>query len=174
MSAWDEARLGGKVGTRFALGLWAPLHKLASLAWAPPASERAKLAGKQRYVYALTLALDSGESDSVRFTTTQDFYLTDVAASGNPEGLTQPFSLQLFETRTETRYMDFPLYGPGFGADVNTVDSQINGGATFVQPFFFRRIARIPKGSVLQMTVQSLQPGGTSMTVQVALGGYLG
>lgn len=173
MSAWDEARLGGKAGQRFALGLWHPMYKLASLAWVPPASERAKLHGKQRYVYALTLTLGPSASDSVRFTTTQDFYLTDCAASGVPEGLTQPFSLQLFETRTETRYMDFPIYGPGFGGDVNTVDSEINGGSTFTMPFLFRRIARIPKGSVLQMTVQNLR-ADNDMTVQVALGGYLG
>lgn len=174
MNAWDEARLGGKAGSRFALGLWHPMYKMGSLGWVPPASERRKLRGKQRYVYALNLDLGQSESDSIRFTTTQDFYLTDVATSyvSGASG-TQPFSLQLFETRTQTRYMDFPIYGPGFGGEYDAVDSQIEGGSFFTMPFFFRRIARIPKGSVLQMTGQNLF-ASNSEVIQVALGGYLG
>lgn len=172
MSAWDEARLGGRAGQRFALGLWLPMHKMASLAWVPPASERVKLRGKQRYVYALTLSLGPTENNSVRFTTTQDFYLTDLATSyvSDVSGA-QPFSLQLFETRTATRYMDFPIYGPGFGGEYDSVDIEIEGAAFFTQPFILRRIPRIPKGSVMQMTVQNLVDTGT---FQVALGGYQG
>lgn len=168
MSAWDEARLGGRAGQRFALGLWLPLHKMASLAWVPPASERAKLRGKQRYVYALNFTLQAGQSDSARFTTTQDFYLTDVVANIG----SRSFSMQLFETRTRTRYMDMPIYDSNFAAVYGDEDIQVVGGASFTMPFFLRRIPRIPKGSILQMTVADINQNDTPF--QVALGGYLG
>lgn len=167
MSAWDEARLGGRAGSRFALGLWHPLYKLASLAWVPPASQRLKLRGKQRYVYIFNFDLSPGQSDSARITTTQDFYPTDIATSLGG----QSFSAQLFETRTKTRYMDFPIWDSNVASAFTDVDSQVEGGREFTMPFFFRRIARIPKGSVLQMTVAN---NNATEAFQIALGGYQG
>jgi hypothetical protein len=174
VSAWDDARLGGRTGHRFALGLWHPMYKLASLAWVPPASERRKLFGRQRYVYALNVTLTPNEVDSDRFAVTHDFLLTDLTVSGQSEGETQPFSVQLFETKTETRYMDFPIFGPGFGGDVWSVDSNINNSGIFTMPFILRRIPKIPAGSVLQLTMQSLLGGSVTVSTpfQVALGGY--
>lgn len=167
MSAWDEARLGGRAGSRFALGLWHPLHKMGSLAWVPPASQRLKLRGKQRYVYAFNFDLSPGQSDSQRITTTQDFFPTDIVSSAGD----QSFSAQLFETRTKTRYMDFPIWDSNLASAFPDVDSQVNNGGQFTMPFFFRRIARIPKGSVLQLTVAN---NIATTPFQIALGGYLG
>lgn len=182
MSAWDEARLGGRQGQRFALGLWDPRHKMASLGWMPPASERKKVFGRVRYSYVLNfteLAVNEVQND--RFTVTRDFYWTDTAASfdltGEHSGFV-PFSAQLFDSTNERRFMDFPLFADNLcGVNPTSDDIVPHWPLTNLQfPYFHRRITRIVAGTALLLRVQNLlgpvpAPDQT-INVQIVLGGY--
>ena len=184
MSAWDEARLGGSAGQRYALGLWHPLHKLASLAWVPPVSERKKLFGRQRYCYVLNFTnMGPNEVQNDRFSITSDFWWTDIAASFDPAGteietsLTSPFSLQLFDTKNSRRYMNFPLMAYN-AAGMIAVDPNVPPFPSFYTapvvslPYLQRRITKLPAGAQMLARVQNTQTLEPTINVQLVLGGY--
>lgn len=189
MSLWDESRLGMGGGYRHALGVWDPRHKLASLAWMPPLSERRKLAGLVRYVYAINFALDPSGVGTARFTVTSDFWWTDTIASveGSGSGV-QGYTIRLYDTKNQVRYMNIPL------ANMATGTSTFAGGAVedlyitpqlellgipagqaegWTFPYYQRRIDKIPKGATMVMQVQANQAFDTTGTMQVCLGGYI-
>lgn len=181
MSAWDEARLGGKVGSRHALGLWNPLHSLASLAWMPPASERRKIYGKQRYVYIFNFnypANTSGASFTInaRLSTTQDFWWTDSMYAA-------PFIIgssyiELYDTKNGIRYTNMPELDVNFSGTPGNV--QINMPAQILQhlaiPEFKRRIVKIPAGAQLLARISAQLGttfGATPQQAQLAVGGFV-
>jgi len=191
MNVWDAARLGGSVGNRHALGLWHPLHKLSSLAWMPPVSQRKQIYGKKRYVYVLNFpALGLNQAANDRFSVTNDFWWTDTAAETDFTGETTGFarfSTQLFETKSGRRYMNDPLFDLNLGGvyPQNTIgvpgaagsNGHINGDNNFTMPYIHRRITKIPAGSQMLMRVQNLlQPAPAAqqtINIQIALGGYI-
>ena len=181
MSVWDEARVGGAVGNRHALGLWHPLHKLASLGWMPPVSQRRQIHGKKRYVYVLNFPnLTVNQVANDRFSVTSDFWWTDTASETDFTAENTQFarfSVQLFDTKNQRRFMNFPEIAENFGGGFPQADAQVIAGATFTMPYIHRRITRIPAGSVLLMRIQNtLQTAGapqSTVNIQVALGGYI-
>ena len=179
MSAWDDSRLGGNTGYRFALGMWDPRHKLASSAWMPPLRERRKIAGLVRYVYAIDFTLGQNQVLTQRFTVTSDFWWTDTLASVTPTDL-GVFSVQLFDTKNKVRYMNAPL--PSFQrstfsaqtTDLNIAPQleAIGAPSEWNFPYIQRRIDKIPQGATMLMRVQAPQYSTTSQEIQVCLGGY--
>jgi hypothetical protein len=185
MSAWDEARVGGRAGQRFALGLWHPLYKVASLAWVPPASERRKLFGRTWYTYVFNVQLDPNGVANDRFTVTSDFLWTTAAAStaANDFGGDE-FSIQVFDAKSGVRYMDFPLlHGEGdegnvFAGTYPMIDPlvspallNIHASTSFNFPYIHRMIPKIPKGTTLMAKVQNFSQVN-ALSVQIAMGGY--
>ena len=187
MNVWDAARLGGSVGNRHALGLWHPLHKLASLGWMPPVSQRRQIYGKKRYVYVLNFpGLSVNQAANDRFSVTNDFWWTDTESSTDFTGENTQFSrftVQLFDTKAQRRFMNFPdiaeiLAGAFPQSDPNVpVFPSFTGNLNFTMPYIHRRITKIPAGSTLLMRVQNiLQPAAPvqqTVNIQVALGGYI-
>jgi hypothetical protein len=179
MNAWDEARLGGRPGGKHMLGLWDPRHHLSALGWMPPVSERRKVFGKQRFSYALNVNLAGSSVGSDRFTCTGDFWWTDTIASyqGNPvvAQVYPSFSVQLFDTKNQRRYMNFAEFVENLGGTIGGSFGDLPAGFTKF-PYFHRRITRIPAGAVIVARIQNLiDPGvlaGSTVPLQVVLGGY--
>jgi len=175
MSVWDVARQGGRSGGRHALGLWDPRHRLASLAWMPPVSQRRQIYGKKRFCYVRNFPLATANNVlNDRVSITSDFWWTDIVASYPPGlGAAQPFTVQMFDTKNNVRYMQAPEDGRlwcGVGRDIDALmPTTLN---TFFFPYFFRRITKVPAGSQLLITVQD-SSGLANNTVQLVLGGYI-
>lgn len=184
MSLWDESRLGMGGGYRHALGVWDPRHKLASLAWMPPLSERRKLAGLVRYVYALNFTLDPSGVGNTRFTVTSDFWLTDAIGSIMAEEGTAQFTVQLFDTKAQVRYMNLPLLNRLGGSGTFTspaiddlqISPQLNAQRVndlWNFPYYLRRIDKIRKGTNMLVKLQAQQSSTGTGEIQICLGGYI-
>jgi len=194
MSVWDESRLGGNPGYRFALGLWDPRHKLASPAWMPPLRERRKIAGLVRYVYAINFTLGQNQVLTERFTVTSDFWWTDTIASITAEDedlapdLLGTFTVQLFDTKNQVRYMNLPLpsgssdfagryqrstfSSPTQDSNISPQQSLIHAPDEWSFPYYQRRIDKVPQGATMLMRVQAPVYANSMQTIQVCLGGY--
>lgn len=179
MSAWDDSRLGGNTGYRFALGMWDPRHKLASSAWMPPLRERRKIAGLVRYVYVLNFTLSPNQVETQRFTITSDFWWTDTIASTDTVG--GLYTIQLFDTKNKVRYMNLPLPNTSYnGGDfsgqqldplISPQQEAIHANPIWNFPYIQRRIDRIPAGTTMLTRVQA-QGGLENFDTQICLGGY--
>lgn len=185
MKVWDVARMGGSTGRRHALGLFDPRHRLASLAWVPPVSERKKIYGKQRYLYVFNFTPISAYATQVLagVTITADWWWTDSIFSlpGGPSSTQQAASLILFDAKSGQRFMNMNELDGNLAAPAGaTPSSSIAQTAIFgvspvtKMPYFERRITLLKAGTQLQAQLQfsAAATGGVTDPEQLVLGGY--
>jgi len=183
-SIWDHARMGGAVGKRHALGLWDPRHRLASLAFVPPVSERKKIAGKQRFWLVFNFPPIAAYATQVNagVTVTADWWWTDTIFNlpGGPNSAQSSATLMLYDAKSGTRFMNTTELDVNFAA---LASGQLGGvagsgfpagGVTVKMPYFERRITLLRAGTQLMARLHfaAAATGGVTDPEQLVLGGY--
>lgn len=170
MSVWDEQRIPS-IRTRWALGVYLPRRKLASLAWVPSRREQKQLRGGRPFWHVPyppnstqpgNFVIPANQTQEARTTFTSDFLLLAVLVSSTVGGSqTNPGArIQLFHQ---------PLK-KGKGRRFSAIGlNDINAGGSAKDPFIYRRPYRIRAGSAVLVRVQNLQ--NASNQVQVVLYG---
>jgi hypothetical protein len=177
MNVWDQARMGGTTGNRYGLGFWDPRHKMASLAWLPPVSQRRLIYGKKRYVFCINFGslagLALGQATlNARVTITSDFWWTDTMYS-SPVAGGQTF--QLYDSQNKVRYMNVPLFDinlAGYSATFSNIGN-LTTPTKANMPYFERRIWKIPAGSIILARLQNNFTTASTDSPQLVLGGYI-
>jgi len=180
MSVWDAARLGGRTGQRHALGLWDPRHRLASLAYMPPLSQRRVLWGKRRFMYVFNFAPSTAIANQItaRVTITTPFWWTDTKLSVPGAAASQPQAagtLQISDVKTGLPFMNFGEIDQNFAGVAFTGGASlpISGTQQCNLPYYERRIVELAAGSILQARIQFAAPNTVTDNEQLVLGGYI-
>lgn len=154
MSLWKTGRIPGQQ-RRFALGIWLPVHKLASPAYVPSAKARVGLRYKHPMWYIMAITLASQDSGYTRISVAPHFRLMMILGQGtaaNPADGLGSFQYQLYDNARRTTFSELPV-------------SNLLGSGSAQEPFILKNPYRFTGTTPVQARIQNRALASNTITL---------